>query len=631
VKSLHSDRLWPVLLVTAFLLGCATYVEVAVSPRHVEELVFTIEGSPGDLSDDGDGGAAPEGGTLDDTHLAARVAARRGDLEDGIALFRKVVETHPDEGRLLAELGYWLLADDQDPEALEVLEVAHALAPSDAWVALTLGRARSHADDLQGAEVAYRIALANRPGYGTARVSLGSVLRRQGRVDEAIAVLEAASLTGGNEDRARALAGLGRAQLAAGLREQAIRSFQEAIQRAPASVEVRLAIARAWMGDGDDTDLPTALGVLDETVRLAPDVPTVHSALGRVQERLNDPMGAERSYREALRLDPYYVYPRRRLLRLALEEEDYPLAELQVALLLDQEGDDPENQLLAGLVATRAGDWPDARVHYRHALDLTGGDYPEAWFNLGLLEKRAGNLDAAIAAYEAALEVRPDYQAARNNLAVALEAAGRFEEAEALWRLLVELDPTYTGAWQNLADLLRRQDRHEEAITCYRQVLAAEPENGKAALNLGVTYARAGEYPRAIATYRTLLAREPRNVTAWYDLGLALKAIDDPAAAREALQTAVALDEDHRSAKRSLASLESGEGRLEVATALYEDLLDRDPADTAVRLSFARVLRDRDDRAGCLREARAVLAADPDSKGARRLVRRCAIDKEKTP
>jgi tetratricopeptide (TPR) repeat protein len=53
--------------------------------------------------------------------------------------------------------------------------------------------------------------------------------------------------------------------------------------------------------------------------------------------------------------------------------------------------------------------------------------------NLGLCLERAGKVDAALKAYEAALEVWPDYLPAVQGLALATVRAGRDDERLAAW------------------------------------------------------------------------------------------------------------------------------------------------------------------------------------------------------
>src|SRR6266566_2419745 len=70
--------------------------------------------------------------------------------------------------------------------------------------------------------------------------------------------------------------------------------------------------------------------------------------------------------------------------------------------------------------------------------------------NYGAVLNTAGKLDAAIAAFERVLAMRPDYPDALNNLGVAYRDARRFDAAVAAFRRAIELKPDYAQAKSNL-------------------------------------------------------------------------------------------------------------------------------------------------------------------------------------
>ena len=79
-----------------------------------------------------------------------------------------------------------------------------------------------------------------------------------------------------------------------------------------------------------------------------------------------------------------------------------------------------------------------------------------AWYNLGLMERRRGDLLAAIKAYERSLSVNPSHAESHQNLAVAKLMGG-------------DIDGARTGFRQAIA-LLRAQERQGEATALHAQV-----------------------------------------------------------------------------------------------------------------------------------------------------------------
>lgn len=627
MKRLVADALWPVLLALVALVGGALVLEEYVRRHGNAAVVVAIHetAAPALADDAADESETPESDApLDELHARARVAARRGELDEALRLFAQVAEQHAGAAGVRDEYGSWLLAARRPREALAQFEAARGLAPDDAHVALHLGQARVRLEEPGLAEVELRRAVSLRAGFGAAQRALGRLLRKRKRVEEAIAVLREAAASGGNEERALSLVELGTAQLSAGRRKEAEVSLAQAIEFAPARVEIRLAGARAWLSSSDKEDHVRALEAIRRAAELAPDLAAVHGLLGRALERTGDRAGAEAAYEQALRLAPDYHLARRRLLRMALDRKDFLRARGQAAQLLAAAPEEPEHYFLSALVADRDGHEDEARRLYRDALAHAKGDYPEAWFNLGLMEKRAGHLTEALAAYEKALALRPTYLAALNNLALTRAAAGDAGGAEQALREALRADPGYAVAWLNLGELFAKQERLPLAIEALQHALAAKSDYPQARLSLGLVLTRAGRPEEAMATYRQLVADQPRSVAGWFNLALLARAGGMGAQAREALTRALEIDPEHAPSLRTLAELDQDAGALDMAVDEWRDLLDRDPADRGARLSLAELLLRRGDAAGCARTVEPLLSRSPEDDEARRLVTRCA-------
>lgn len=616
------DRLWPVLSVLIVLLAGAIALEVVARGRPGTEIVIAVHRGPagsvgGDEDDPGaegdEGAALEEAPALDARHAEARLHARRGELDEALALYERLRGDHPSNAALLAEHGYWLLVARKPERALPILARAAELRPGDTRIALNLGAARSRTGDAAGAEREYRRALAVRPAFGAARIALGALLRRRGQLAEARAVLGPATRSGSNDDRARALVALGRVHLEEHHPQRATRAFDDAIERQPAVAELRVRIARAWLSTGRRADAQRAAEILVRTAELAPDVAAVYSALGRARERGGDSEGAQEAYERALRLDPGYRYVRRRLIRLALERRDFTRARAHAEHLLASASEDPEHHFLAGLVAARDGRVDAARAHYADAVSRANGRYPEAYFNLGLLERAAGQLEASIAAYRHALEQRPRYLAAMNNLGLVLAAAGRQDEAEATYRRALAADGRYAAAWLNLGELLVARGRTDEALAAFRRAIAARGDYPEASLDLAVALGRAGRLEESITAYRALVTAHPRYVSARFNLAVALEQAGRTAEARAELASALEVDPDHVPSRLRVARLDAAGGRLDDARGAFEDVLDHDPGERDARLGLAEVLHRLGDDEGCAREAEIARAAAPDA------------------
>ena len=70
--------------------------------------------------------------------------------------------------------------------------------------------------------------------------------------------------------------------------------------------------------------------------------------------------------------------------------------------------------------------------------------------NLGAALAGRGQVDEAIAHYQKALEIKPDYAEAHNNLGAALAGRGQVDEAIAHYQKALEIKPDYAEAHNNL-------------------------------------------------------------------------------------------------------------------------------------------------------------------------------------
>jgi Tfp pilus assembly protein PilF len=84
--------------------------------------------------------------------------------------------------------------------------------------------------------------------------------------------------------------------------------------------------------------------------------------------------------------------------------------------------------------------WHDSERLWHYVLSNTPDNYV-ACNNLGLVFDEKGQVEAAIAVYDRALQVQPAYAEAHNNLGNALCRVGRVHEAIAHYQKALELVP----------------------------------------------------------------------------------------------------------------------------------------------------------------------------------------------
>ncbi len=102
-------------------------------------------------------------------------------------------------------------------------------------------------------------------------------------------------------------------------------------------------------------------------------------------------------------------------------------------------------------------------------------EYTKAWYNRGNALLYLGLLDDAVVSYDKALGTNMNYTDAWVNRGVALTRLDRFDEALASYDNATRINPEDPDAWYNRGNALLYLDRYEEAIASYDKALMINP------------------------------------------------------------------------------------------------------------------------------------------------------------
>lgn len=100
--------------------------------------------------------------------------------------------------------------------------------------------------------------------------------------------------------------------------------------------------------------------------------------------------------------------------------------------------------------------------------------------------------------------------------------AAPFRAAVACYEQAVELDPEFSAAWTNLGSLLAMTGEIERARDCFDHALRNDPDQPEAQCNLAELALRSGEIELAISGFRQVLRSDPDQIEAHYGLARAL-------------------------------------------------------------------------------------------------------------
>jgi tetratricopeptide (TPR) repeat protein len=162
--------------------------------------------------------------------------------------------------------------------------------------------------------------------------------------------------------------------------------------------------------------------------------------------------------------------------------------------------DDFDSRLAEAVRAQSAGDVPAAILAYQSALTIRR-DIPEVWANLGLMQHQIGDHAGALQSFKVAHQLQPKLFVPVLFLGIENLQLGNRTEAIRYLTLAKQLRPIDRETYLNLGSAYFGLKQFENASLAYRRATELDPSGGEGWYRLGITYlemseADAGEFAR---------------------------------------------------------------------------------------------------------------------------------------
>lgn len=238
-------------------------------------------------------------------------------------------------------------------------------------------------------------------------------------------------------------------------------------------------------------------------------------ALMALQARRFD--DAEALFKKFLKRQPSHVGALNLLTITLMSSERFAEAEpfIARALKLDQRSD--VSFYNYGLILKRLGRPQEALAQFTSALQRNGAAC-ESWNNRGTVFNYLGQYEQALADFDQAIALNPSYAGAYCNKGRALSELGRPDAALTTYDKALTLNPALVEAWLGKGNACAAAKRDEDAIAAFEKAATLKPDMAVAHSRLGDVQKETGRIDEAREAYARALKLDPDAVPIHYAL-----------------------------------------------------------------------------------------------------------------
>jgi tetratricopeptide (TPR) repeat protein len=345
---------------------------------------------------------------------------------------------------------------------------------------------------------------------------------------------------------------LSRLQLAQGAVAETIQLAESALKNAPGNPEARLTLASGLIAQ---RDLARAEPLVTQLLAEYPNVAAVEALNGMRHLARKNTAQARAAYERALKLDSRSYPALAGLTALDMMDKKPGDARARVEQRLAVTPNDVSVLMLASRVYLATNELPTAEKTLRRIVELSPAD-SRAYSMLGQLYVAQQRLPEARAEFDALAERNPKSVTARTLAAMLSHSTAEIDDAKKRYREILEMDRNAAIAANNLAWILAEEGKDlDEALRLAESAATAAPDRPEIHDTLGWIYYRKELPTLAIAPFEKSVSQAPDNPIYHYHLGLAHAKSGNIDRAREALNTTLKLDANHKEARDLLATL----------------------------------------------------------------------------
>lgn len=434
-------------------------------------------------------------------------------VDQAIATYREVLKNDPKNEDAAAGLSEALVAkgievagDTSNPAAIVYFDEAAALDPKNDVAFAKLGELYDAKNDPAKARTNYETALQINPELTSLYVPVSVSYLNAGEIAKAEASLQNAEKRGAADADFHNAKGM--LLYKQNKNTEALAEFEKALM-----LEGRNATAKYYRAATlDRLNQPEqSVVAYRETVAIAPEYAPAWFDLGVASYNRGDYPEAEKSYKEAIRIDPDFYQAHanlastyRQMERFAEANAEYKLAEVGIK-------DNPDLYLEWGFCLGKTNEWDKAVARLDQARQISPAAVDNS--NLGWAYYNAAQVD-------------------KQNKKDA-EATAKLQKGRESLQVAVEKDPKLDAAYLNLGSTNNALGDFAAAVAALNTALSLRSDWVIAINQLGLGYRGLNNLPAAIQQFNRVVTLDSNNVAGLFNLGSAQYASGDKKGAKK--------------------------------------------------------------------------------------------------
>ena len=461
-----------------------------------------------------------------------------GDMPNALRYAEEVADGPTQDVHILTHMAGILASGGHGEKALGVLNRAIEQNPETGEAYFSKGLLLLNLKRQAEAEQAMRAGLARSPEVAVGHYHLGRVLLESGKPEEAMASFERAiNVNPSFEPAYLALASMFESRHE---KDRAVGVLKKYLQNVNArNRDIRHQLVRLYV---DAKDYQGAIKELEDLIAEDPSDLDAQLRVALIQgEQKEYPKAIER-LTQILKARPAELKVRDYLGYLYEESKDTQKAIETYKFNVQLEPTYFEGQLHLGVLYYRLKKFPEATEHLGRAIALNPKQ-PESHIVLGLAYLQQEQFDKAVEVFQEGIRHNPKNPDLYFNLGTACDKLNRFDDVVRAMETAIKLDPHHADALNYLGySYAERGIKIEQALSLTKQAVALKPDNGYYVDSLGWAFFKSGLLTEALTEIKRAVALVGDDPVIYEHLGDVYAKQQKLSDAREAWLHALELD-----------------------------------------------------------------------------------------